>query len=130
MSRLLLSVLVLAVHVAAWDECHFPAVDFFAHDEGVGISYTYALAAMNGRSYSGGYTKGNLAFVGVTNLPLEPVTTAPSFLPTHLVQAPMLGQVKADGVDVNPEACQTLWGDTRSNLQNLYVAGAHVQSLR
>ena len=37
MSRLL-SVLVLAVNVAAWDECHFPHVDYIAHDEGVGKS--------------------------------------------------------------------------------------------
>merc|ERR1711865_1239872 len=36
-------------------------------DEGVGISYSYALAAMNGNIYSGGYTKGNFALVGITN---------------------------------------------------------------
>jgi hypothetical protein len=87
---------VLGVQVTlAWNDCEFPAVDYFAIDEGVGVSYTYALAAMNGNMYSGGYTKGNFAFVGV----------------------------KKEGVDdVSPVACQTLWGQTTSDLQNLYVA--------
>merc|ERR1719424_1180246 len=48
---------------------------------------------MNGNMYSGGYTKGNFAFVGVT-----------------------------DGVDVNPVPSATLWGETTSDTQNLYVA--------
>tara|TARA_B100000795_G_scaffold266777_1_gene250517 strand:- start:1103 stop:1240 length:138 start_codon:yes stop_codon:yes gene_type:complete len=43
---------------------------------------------MNGKLYSGGYTKGNFAFVGVT-----------------------------DGADVNPVPSATLWGDTTSNTQ-------------
>jgi hypothetical protein len=85
---------IICAQVGAWNDCEFPAVDYFAIDEGVGISYTYALAAMNGKMYSGGYTKGNFAFVGV----------------------------KKDGMDVNPEPCQTLWGTTTSNIQNLYVA--------
>merc|ERR1719221_1205713 len=88
--RLLVPVLAM---VQAWDDCSFPEVGWFALDEGVGISYTYALAAMNGNMYSGGYTKGNFAFVGVT-----------------------------DGADVNPNPSATLWGDTTSNVQNLYVA--------
>jgi len=88
------AVAFLAANVAAWDDCHFPHVDYVAHDEGVGVSYTYALAAMNGKAYSGGYTKGNFAFVGA----------------------------KKDGVDVNPEPCQTLWGTTHSDLRHLYIA--------
>jgi hypothetical protein len=93
MSRLL-SVLVLAVNVAAWDECHFPHVDYIAHDEGVGKSAAYGIAAMNGNMYSGGYSRGNFAFVGG----------------------------KADGVDVNPDPCATLWGTTHSSQQNIYIA--------
>jgi len=85
---------VLCLSVAsAWNDCAFPEVDWFALDESAGISYTYALAAMNGNMYSGGYTKGNFAFVGVT-----------------------------DGADVNPIPGATLWGDTTSNVQSLYVA--------
>lgn len=85
---------VLCLGVAsAWNDCAFPKVDWFAVDESAGISYTYALAAMNGNMYSGGYTKGNFAFVGVT-----------------------------DGADVNPSPSATLWGDTTSNVQSLYVA--------
>ena len=71
-----------------WNDCEFPDVDYFAIDEGVGLSYTYANAAMNGNLYSGGYTKGNFAFVGVT-----------------------------DGPDVNPVPAATLWGDTTSDVQ-------------
>jgi hypothetical protein len=85
---------VLVPAISAWNECQFPKVDFFAIDEGVGISYTYALAAMNGKMYSGGYTKGNFAFVGV----------------------------KATGDDINPVPTATLWGTTTSNIQNLYIA--------
>ena len=43
---------------------------------------------MNGNLYSGGYAKGNFAFVGVT-----------------------------DGADVNPVPSATLWGDTTSDVQ-------------
>ena len=86
---------VLVPAISAWNECQFPKVDFFAIDEGVGISYTYALAAMNGKMYSGGYTKGNFAFVGV----------------------------KETGDDINPVPTATLWGTTTSNIQNLYIAG-------
>eukprot|EP00931_Biecheleriopsis_adriatica_P018954 TRINITY_DN13071_c0_g1_i1.p1 TRINITY_DN13071_c0_g1~~TRINITY_DN13071_c0_g1_i1.p1 ORF type:complete len:779 (-),score=116.57 TRINITY_DN13071_c0_g1_i1:73-2409(-) len=86
--------LMLCLSVAsAWTDCAFPQVDWFALDEGVGISYTYALAAMNGNMYSGGYTKGNFAFVGVT-----------------------------DGADVQPVPSASIWGDTTSNVQSLYVA--------
>ena len=59
-----------------------------ALDEGVGKSASYAVAAMNGNMYSAGYTKGNFAFVGVT-----------------------------DGADVNPVPSATLWGDTTSDAQ-------------
>jgi len=86
--------LVLCLRAAsAWNDCAFPHVDWVALDEGVGISYAYAVAAMNGNMYSGGYTKGNFAFVGVT-----------------------------DGADVNPNPSATLWGDTTSNVQSLYIA--------
>ena len=54
------------------------------------------IAAMNGNMYSGGYSRGNFAFVGG----------------------------KADGVDVNPDPCATLWGTTHSSQQNIYIAGA------
>jgi len=92
--RRLLSVIMLAVNVAAWDECHFPVVDYIAHDEGVGKSAAYGVAAMNGKMYSGGYSKGNFAYVGA----------------------------KADGVDVNPDPCQTLWGTTHSDQQHIFIA--------
>jgi hypothetical protein len=91
---LLIACLVLCLSAAsAWNKCAFPEVDWFALDEGAGISYSYALAAMNGNMYSGGYTKGNFAFVGVT-----------------------------DGADINPVPSASLWGDTTSNVQSLYVA--------
>jgi hypothetical protein len=76
--------------------CAFPKVDWFALDEGVGISYAYAVAAMNGNMYSGGYTKGNFAFVGIPG--------------------------SDSSADVNPVPSATLWGDTTSNVQNLYIA--------
>ena len=53
------------------------------------------IAGMNGNMYTGGYSQGNFAYVGV----------------------------KANGVDVNPEPCQTLWGTTHSSKQNFYIAG-------
>jgi hypothetical protein len=81
---------------SAWNTCDFPKVDWFALDEGVGISYAYAVAAMNGNMYSGGYTKGNFAFVGIPG--------------------------SDSSADVNPVPSATLWGDTTSNVQNLYIA--------
>merc|ERR1719428_2430561 len=90
----LIACLVLSLGLAsAWNKCAFPEVGWFALDEGVGISYSYALAAMNGNMYSGGYTKGNFAFVGIT-----------------------------DGADVNPSPGAALWGDTTSDVQSLYIA--------
>lgn len=80
--------LLLLSPARAWDDCEFPEVGWFSLDEGVGISYTYALAAINGNMYSGGYTKGNFALVGVTS----------------------------DG-DVNPVPGATIWGDTTSDEQ-------------
>jgi len=92
--RPLIACLVLCISAAsAWNKCAFPKVDWFALDEGAGISYSYALAAMNGNMYSGGYSKGNFAFVGITG-----------------------------GADVHPNPSASLWGDTTSNVQNLYVA--------
>ena len=81
-------VLGLAATVRGWNQCEGPDVDWMALDEGVGKSASYAAAAMNGNMYSAGYTKGNFAFVGVT-----------------------------DGVDVNPVPSATLWGDTTSDAQ-------------
>ena len=81
-------VLALAATVRGWNQCEGPDVDWMALDEGVGKSASYAAAAMNGNMYSAGYTKGNFAFVGVT-----------------------------DGVDVNPVPSATLWGDTTSDAQ-------------
>ena len=80
--------LALAATVRGWNQCEGPDVNWMALDEGVGKSASYAAAAMNGNMYSGGYTKGNFAFVGVT-----------------------------DGVDVNPVPSATLWGDTTSDAQ-------------
>merc|ERR1740121_3572176 len=86
--------LMLCLRVASgWSSCAFPDVGYLALDEGAGISYSYAVAAMNGNMYSGGYTKGNFAFVGVTV-----------------------------GADVNPKPSASIWGDTTSNMQNLYIA--------
>jgi len=34
--------------VAAWSDCSFPDVGYFAMDEAPGVSYSYAIAAMNG----------------------------------------------------------------------------------
>lgn len=79
--------------LSGWNDCEFPDVGYFALDHGVGKSYTYALAAMNGNLYSGGYTKGNFAFVGIT-----------------------------DTGDVTPEPSATIWGDTTSDEQSLYIA--------
>merc|ERR1719271_111909 len=93
MGRLLSSVALLTA-VAAWDECHFPTIDYIVKDEGVGKSAAYSLAAMNGKMYSGGYTKGNFAFVGIHK----------------------------DGVDVNPEPLAAIWGTTHSDVQSLFVA--------
>ena len=86
--------LLLALATArAWNDCDFPEVGFFTLDEGVGHSYTYSAAAMNGNVYTGGYTKGNFALVGAVN-----------------------------GPDVNPSPAATMWGDTTSDVQNLYIA--------
>jgi len=87
------ALLLALATVRGWNDCTFPDVGYFVLDESVGLSYAYANAAMNGKLYSGGYTKGNFAFVGVT-----------------------------DGADVNPVPSATLWGDTTSDTQNLYVA--------
>merc|ERR1719269_522584 len=92
--KIVSAVAFIATSVAAWDECHFPHEDFIAHDEGVGKSAAYGIAGMNGNMYTGGYSQGNFAYVGV----------------------------KANGVDVNPEPCQTLWGTTHSSKQNFYIA--------
>ena len=83
------ALLLLALATAhAWNQCEGPQVEWMALDEGVGKSASYAVAAMNGSMYSAGYTKGNFAFVGVT-----------------------------DGADVNPVPSATLWGDTTSDAQ-------------
>jgi hypothetical protein len=76
-----------------WNDCAFPEVGYFGIDEGIGTSFSYSAAAMNGKLYTGGYTKGNFGLVGVTD----------------------------SGV-VAPEPAATLWGDTASSVQNLYVA--------
>jgi hypothetical protein len=85
--------LSLVAAVQGWNDCNFPQVGYFSLDEGAGISYTYALAAMNGDMYNGGYMKGNFGLVGVT-----------------------------DGADVNPDPAATIYTDTTSNVQHLYIA--------
>jgi hypothetical protein len=80
-----------AVH--GWNDCEFPEVGYFAAEEGIGYSSGYAGAAMNGKMYMGGQTKGNFALMGVVK----------------------------DGI-VPPEPAATIWGDATSNVQSLYVA--------
>ncbi|KAL1523573.1 hypothetical protein AB1Y20_018509 [Prymnesium parvum] len=92
-SSIIMSLSILAAGTLAWQDCVFPDVGYFALDESVGISFAYSVAAMNGNLYAGGYTKGNFAFVGVT-----------------------------DSGDVNPVPSATLWGGTTSDEQSLYVA--------
>jgi len=93
----LITCLALCLGVAsAWNMCAFPEVDWFAQDVGVGMSSAYSLAAMNGKMYAGGYTLGNFAFVGI------PASDSQS--------------------DVHPVPSATLWGDTTSNVKNLYIA--------
>merc|ERR1719486_353251 len=96
MTRALLLAALLANSARAWEDCSFPRAAWFVLDESVGISYAYAVAAMNGNLYSGGYTKGNFAFVGIPG--------------------------SDSSADVNPVSSATLWGDTTSNVQNLYIA--------
>jgi hypothetical protein len=86
--------LLLALATAhAWNECAFPDVGYYAVDEGLGLSFAYGAAAMNGNLYTGGYYKGHYALVGVT-----------------------------DSGEVAPEPSATLWGDVTDDVQNLYVA--------
>ena len=81
--------LLLALATAhAWNECAFPDVGYYAVDEGLGLSFAYGAAAMNGNLYTGGYYKGHYALVGVT-----------------------------DSGEVAPEPSATLWGDVTSDVQ-------------
>jgi predicted NBD/HSP70 family sugar kinase len=81
--------LLLALATAhAWNDCAFPDVGYFTVDEGIGISFAYGAGAMNGKLYTGGYMKGHLAMIGVT-----------------------------DGGEVAPEPAATLWGDVHSDVQ-------------
>jgi hypothetical protein len=89
----LAAVLLLLPATWAWDQCYFPDVGFFAIDEGLGISYTYALAAQPGKTYSGGYFQGNFGMVGLT-----------------------------DTAVVTPELDATVWTNAASVHQNLYIA--------
>ena len=36
--------------IAAWNDCAFPDVGYFAVDEGIGLSFAYGASAMNGIS--------------------------------------------------------------------------------
>jgi len=87
------ALLITLAGVHAWNDCEFPEVGYFAAEEGIGYSSGYAGAAMNGKMYMGGQTKGNFALMGVTE----------------------------DGV-VPPEPAATIWGDATSNVQSLYIA--------
>ena len=81
--------LLLALATArAWNQCAFPDVGYFTVDEGIGISFAYGAGAMNGKLYTGGYYKGHLALVGVT-----------------------------DSGEVAPDPAMTLWGDVNSDVQ-------------
>ena len=82
--------LLLALATAhAWNDCAFPEVGYFAAEEGIGYSSGYAGAAMNGKMYMGGQTKGHFALLGI----------------------------KDGGGIVTPEPAATLWGDVGSNVQ-------------
>ena len=72
----------------AWNDCAFPDVGYYTVDEGLGLSFAYGAAAMNGKLYTGGYYKGHFALVGVT-----------------------------DSGEVPPEPSATLWGDVNSDVQ-------------
>ena len=72
----------------AWNDCAFPDVGYFTVDEGIGISFAYGAAGMNGSLYTGGYYKGHLAMIGVT-----------------------------DSGEVLPEPSSTLWGDVQSDVK-------------
>jgi hypothetical protein len=85
--------LALCATVHAWNECAFPDIGYFTVDEGLGLSFAYGAAPMNGKLYTGGYYQGHLALVGVT-----------------------------DSGEVTPEPSAALWGDVTSDVQNLYVA--------
>ena len=81
--------LVLALATThAWNDCAFPDVGYFTVDEGIGMSFALGAAGMNGNLYSGGYYKGHLALIGVT-----------------------------DSGEVLPEPSSTLWGDVQSGVQ-------------
>ena len=81
--------LLLALATAhAWNQCAFPDVDYFVADEGIGTSFAYGAAPMNGKLYTAGYLQGHLALVGVT-----------------------------DSGDVSPEPSATIWGDVQSGIQ-------------
>ena len=83
------ALLLLALATAhAWNDCAFPDVGYFVAEEGIGYSSGYAGAAMNGKMYMGGHTKGHFALLGITD----------------------------DGV-VTPEPSATLWGDVGSDVQ-------------
>ena len=60
---LLLSLLSLT---DAWRHCEFIHTKWFAHDELPGISFVYALAAMNGKTYAAGYARGSFGLTGHT----------------------------------------------------------------
>jgi len=85
--------LALASSLYAWNDCKFFKAKAFMQDHGVGHSYAYGVAGINGKTYLGGYTKGSLGIVTVT----------------------------ADA-DVNPNPAATIWGETTSDVQNLYIA--------
>ena len=83
------ALLLLALANAhAWDECAFPDVDYFVTDEGIGVSFAYGAAAMDGKLYTGGYLQGHLALIGVT-----------------------------DTDNIRPEPSATIWGDVQSDIQ-------------
>lgn len=64
--RTLIVVLASALHAAAWNDCEFPTVEHFSIDEGAGKSYSYAVGAMNGKTYIGGYSQGSLILQGLS----------------------------------------------------------------
>jgi hypothetical protein len=88
-----MAIALIATSAQAWNDCAFPDVDYFVVDEGIGISFGYGATGMNGKLYNGGYMKGHLGYVGVTD----------------------------SGV-VEPNPAATMWGDAESDIQHLYVA--------
>ena len=93
---LLLSLLSLT---DAWRHCEFIHTKWFAHDELPGMSFVYALAAMNGKTYAAGYARGSFGLTGHTR-----------------------------GGTVPPDPTSAFFGDAQSQLQVCQLGLPHAYS--